>query len=66
LVKADADIDGTINGDVADGSTDIKQQSEFGGFIGLSTELAKNTNFNIEFQMTDDAQAIGFGFIHRF
>jgi opacity protein-like surface antigen len=66
LVKADADIEGTINGDAADGSTDIEQQSEFGGFIGLSTELAKNTNFNIEFQMTDDAQAVGFRFIHRF
>lgn len=47
-------------------SSDIEELSEFGGFVGLSTELAKNTNFNIEFQMTDDAQAIGFRLIHRF
>lgn len=66
FVKADADIKGTIDGESADGSTDIEQQSEFGGFIGLSTDLTKNSNFNAEFQLTDNARAVGFRFIHRF
>ena len=66
FVKGDLDFQGSIDGESCDGSTDIEQESELGGFIGLSTELAENTNFNIEFQLTDDAQAVGFCFIHRF
>lgn len=54
-----------INIDIED-STKLEQQSELGGFLGLSTDLSKNTKFNIEFQLTDDAQAVGFRFIHRF
>lgn len=66
LVKADVDIKGTIDGVSTDGSTDFEQQSEFGGFLGLSVNFIQRTNFNIEFQLTDDAQAVGFRFIHRF
>ena len=66
FVKGNAEIKGSIDGESADGKCDLKQESELGGFIGLSTDLAKNTKFNIEYQLTADAQAVGFRFIHRF
>lgn len=66
FVKGDINFQGSIDGDSCDGSTKLKQQSEFGGFIGLSKELKKNTNLNAEFQLTGDAQAFGFRLIHRF
>jgi hypothetical protein len=66
LVKGEAEVRGSVSDIPVQGSSDLKQGSELGGFIGLSTDLAKNTNFNIEFQLTDDAQAIGLRFIHRF
>lgn len=66
FVKGDVELRGNVNDIPVQGSSDFEQKSELGGFIGLSTDLAKNTKFNIEFQITDDAQAVGFRFIHRF
>lgn len=66
FVKGEAELRGSVNDISVQGSSDLEQESELGGFIGLSTDLAKNTNFNIEYQLTDDAQAVGFRFIHRF
>lgn len=66
FIKGDVELRGNVNDIPVQGSSDFEQKSELGGFIGLSTDLAKNTKFNIEFQITDDAQAVGFRFIHRF
>lgn len=66
FVKGETELRGNVGEIPIQGSSDLEQCSELGGFIGLSTELAKNTKFNIEFQFTDDAQAVGFRFIRRF
>ena len=66
FVKGEAKIKGSVDGESGDGSCDFKQEPELGGFVGLSTDLAKNTKFNIEYQLAGDAQAVGFRFIHRF
>ena len=47
-------------------SYDIEQKSEFGGYIGLSWNIAETTNLSIEYQTTGDADAIGISLIHRF
>ena len=66
FVQGEIELSGKVNDTNVKDSSEIEQLSKFGGFIGLSTDLAKNTKFNIEFQLTDDAQAAGFRFIHRF
>lgn len=66
FVKGNAEIRGNVNEVSVQGSSDLEQISELGGFIGLSTDLAKNTKFNIEFQLTDDAQAAGLRIVHKF
>lgn len=66
FVKGDAELRGNVNDISVQGSSDLEQESILGAFIGLSTDLAKNTKANIELQVTDDAQAVGFRFIHRF
>lgn len=66
FIKGSAELRGNVNKESVQGSSDIEQISELGGFIGLSTNLAKNTKFNIEFQHTGNAQAVGFSFIYRF
>jgi len=66
FIKGSAELRGNVSEISVQGSSDIEQTSELGGFIGLSTDLVKNTKFNIEFQHTGDAQAVGFSFIYRF
>lgn len=66
VVKGDAEFRGNVGDIPVQGSTDLEQKSELGGFIGLSTELAKNTKFNIELQLTDDARAVGLRLNHQF
>ena len=45
---------------------DLEQESEFGGYVGLNAELAENTDWQIEFQITGDAYAICTGIGWRF
>lgn len=66
FVKGNAEIQGNVNEVSVQGSSDLEQISELGGFIGLSTDLAKNTKFNIELQLTDNAQAVGLHLVHKF
>jgi hypothetical protein len=47
-------------------SYDFEQESEFGGYVGLSWNMGENTSFAVEYQATDDADAIGIGLVHRF
>jgi len=47
-------------------TTDIEQESEFGGYVGLNAELKENTNWQIEFQFTGDAYAICTGIGWKF
>ena len=47
-------------------SYDLEQESEFGGYIGLSWDMVENTSLAVEYQATGDADAIGISLIHRF
>ncbi len=59
------DYDAKIAG-VGSASLDIEEESIFGGYIGIATELTENTNIGVEFQFTGDAQAIGVRYVLRF
>ena len=58
------DLDLNIGGPTV--SFDLEQESEIGGYIGLSAEIADNTNLSVEYQYTDGADVIGIGLVHRF
>jgi len=46
---------------------DVEQEeSKLGGYVGISAELADNSNVTLEYQFTDDSYAIGVGIVHRF
>lgn len=47
-------------------TTDIENDSEFGGYIGLNAELKENANWQIEIQFTGDAYAICTGLHWKF
>ena len=47
-------------------TSDIKQESIFGGYIGAQFDIAENTSCHIEYQLTGDASAIGAGIVWRF
>jgi len=59
-------IDGDIDYGILGITSDIEQESEFGGYIGLNAELAENTNWQIELQFTGDAYAICTGIGWKF
>lgn len=57
-----------IDGDVdlaTQGSVDLKQDSEFGLYIGVSWDIADKTTLNIELAGTDDAKLVGIGLVHK-
>ena len=60
----DGDIDISALGDT--GSFDLKQKSEFGGYVGAQFDLAESSSLFIEYQMTGDASAIAGGIVWRF
>jgi len=45
---------------------DLEQESVIGGYVGISTEIAENTDLNLEFQATGNAQTIGLKLAWRF
>ncbi|MBN2317330.1 MAG: hypothetical protein JXM79_25630 [Sedimentisphaerales bacterium] len=47
-------------------SQDIREESEFGGFIGAQGEVDKNTSWFAEVQLTGDAWGIGIGGMRKF
>jgi len=62
FINGDADI--SVAGQKF--SHDIEQESEFGGYIGLSAEIAENVNISFEGQFTSDATAFGVGATVKF
>jgi hypothetical protein len=61
-------IEGDVDLDIL-GSTlsyDIEQESEFGGYAGIGWQISKVSSLHVEYQFTDDAQAIGISFFNRF
>lgn len=49
-----------------DYSYDIDQATLFGGYIGTQIEIAQGINFNVEYQHTASADAIGINLLWRF
>lgn len=72
FVGGDIDIDGqsdTLNvgfSTVVLRSQDIREESQLGGFIGAEWPVVNDGLFNVEFQATSDAWAVGLGAIWRF
>ncbi|MHC4121963.1 MAG: hypothetical protein ACYSSI_00185 [Planctomycetota bacterium] len=48
------------------GSTDLEEESKFGGYIGTQIDLAGNSSFFVEYQFTGDAYAVGTGISWKF
>ncbi len=59
-----SDVDITVMGTPY--SLDLEQESEFGGYGGLSWHIDDQTSLSVEYQATADADAIGISLIHRF
>ena len=57
-------IDGKV--EFTDGHGDLKQDSEFGGYVGAEAALAANTSLFGEFQFTGAGWAIGTGINWKF
>jgi hypothetical protein len=71
FVTGDLDVDasGTDSGGAVnrvDLSQDIREESEFGVFVGAQGEANQDMSWFIEFQFTGDAWGIGVGGIGRF
>lgn len=47
-------------------SYDLEQESIFGGYVGLSAEIAQDVNFGLEGQFTADAVGLGAGVSLKF
>lgn len=70
LIDGDYDWSGTVAGPVINGvgsfSLDVEEESVFGGYIGMSKELTESSNIGLEYQFTDDAQAVSLRYVIRF
>jgi hypothetical protein len=72
LHYVDGDLD--ISGEIVDpgvgvemkSSGDLEEKSQFGGYVGANFDVDENTSCFIEYQLTDDAWAIGLGAARRF
>jgi opacity protein-like surface antigen len=70
FVNGDLDISGTTT-DLGTEihtktSSDIKEKSEFGGYVGAQLDVDQNTSCIVEFQLTSDAWGIGIGAARKF
>jgi len=59
-------IDGEVDYKTLGVTSDIEQESEFGGYVGLNAELTENTNWQLELQFTGDAYAFCTGIGWKF
>jgi hypothetical protein len=59
-------VDGDIDYKAFGISTDVEEESQFGGYIGTQIDLAENSSFFVEYQLTGDAYAIGTGISWKF
>lgn len=66
FVDGDLEDKFTDEGITSKYSWDIDETSTFGGYLGAQMYIAQNTFFNIEYQHTSGADALGLSFIWRF
>jgi hypothetical protein len=66
--RIDGKIDGKYNSEVftGKGSVDIKEDSSFGGWVGLQADIDIYTSFNVEYQMTGSSSTIGLSLSSKF
>jgi hypothetical protein len=62
----DREIDSDGNSETDKKSADIKEESSFGGYIGLKADIAENTSLNGEWQHTSDADLFAATLVFRF
>jgi opacity protein-like surface antigen len=58
-----------VGGEVKDtpgGDIDLKEESIFGGYVGVQFGIAENASCHVEYQITGDASAVGVGIVWRF
>ncbi|MHC4759256.1 MAG: hypothetical protein ACYTE8_11420 [Planctomycetota bacterium] len=66
IVEGDLDIDGTLGGTPGSWSTDIEEDSAFGGFAGIQIDLDKKTDWNIEYQCVSGGYGVATQIVWRF
>jgi hypothetical protein len=66
FVNGDLDDKFTEEGITSEYSWDIDETSIFGGYLGAQMYISQNTFFNIEYQHTSGANALGLSLLWRF
>lgn len=66
FVSGDADIKGSIDGAATKASTDLREESMLGGYIGAEWSRGGDLSFCMEWQFTGGGYALGAGLIWRF
>ena len=66
LTKAEGRCTGRVADTIVKVNGDIEQDLQLGGYVGLSLELAKTVDFNVEYQLSADTAVLGIGLTYRF
>lgn len=66
FIDGEADITGTVGPLSETQTSDLKEDSVFGGFVGGQLKIADTSDLAIEFQTTGDSYAFGISLMHRF
>ncbi len=66
FLDGEADLKGTLGGASATATSDLKQDSVLGGYLGLGFQIADNSSLNIEYQFTGDSYFLGVGMVFKF
>ncbi|MHC4322989.1 MAG: hypothetical protein ACYSUX_01810 [Planctomycetota bacterium] len=66
FLNGDVDFDGSIDGTPAKVSSDLKQESILGGYIGAGVELSQKAILSFEVQATSGSYGMGGQFVWKF
>lgn len=72
FVKGDLDINGATIDPITTldllikSSQDVREESQFGGYLGVQWDAFEDASFYAEYQFTGDAWGVGLGFVWRF
>jgi hypothetical protein len=66
FLSGEADIKGSIDGSPANVSSDLKQESILGGYIGAGVELGQKANISFEVQATSGSYGMGGNLVWKF
>jgi hypothetical protein len=66
IVEGDVDLDGTLDATPGKWSTDVEEDSAFGGYVGVQIDLDKKTDWNVEYQNVSGGYGIATQIVWRF